>query len=315
MDWLDDSAAFAAAHDRSRVIGRAWRDSPPVRDLTARFDAVMADETSGHSREEIQAAAMDAAEAWLSDAGALGTLLSPLIAALREDSRFEPPFRVHRDPLRIGAVVFDHPLVTITAGVMFADALATLPPARTVVLTGRRSVTRYHRAAGARLARWTLAEGACRRTADMTLSDGLILRLDGRRQGMVVTAAPRDVVTVTATLRPAPGGVMREFAVADGAPVRTATLDDEVSRTSALLTLLRISGRSDAGTAFDAASRHTEHHLRWTAMREWLALDVCGALPRLVEMAADDPHREVRGAAAVTLDLARQRVRAAACHA
>lgn len=296
MGWLDDRAELLAAHARSVVAAGEWLDGEPCRTLRARFDAVAPGDAGG---------AVEVAAGLLAEEQHIEALLAPLIDGLRADPLFEPPFRVHRDSLRIGAVLFDHPAVSISAGVLFADALASLPPPRTVVMTGRFSVVRYHRAAGATLARWTLNDGRCRPAEPLSLGDGVVVRNDGRRQASLLTGAARDVATLTATIRYGAAPAMREFSMADGAPVREATLDDTVSRTGALLTLLRLSGRADAESAFDAASRHDEHHLRWTAMREWLALDVARALPRLEEMAGADPHPEVRGVAGATLLQAR----------
>ncbi len=66
----------------------------------------------------------------------------------------------------------------------------------------------------------------------------------------------------------------------------------------------------DAGDRFEAATRDPAHFLRWGAMREWLALDVAAATPRLEEMAAGDPHPEVRAAARATLPLVARRIAA-----
>jgi hypothetical protein len=76
-----------------------------------------------------------------------------------------------------------------------------------------------------------------------------------------------------------------------------------------LLTLLRVSGRADAGDVFDAATHGPAPHARWSAMREWLALDADAAAPRLDAMAAGDPDPEVRDLARATRALvARRRV-------
>lgn len=297
MGWLADRVALAAAHARSVAAGQAWLDGEPCRALRDRFDAVAAGDVDG---------AIDTAVTVLADRGIVAAMLAPLIEALQADPLFEPPFRVHRDPLRIGAVLFDHPAVSISAGVLSADALSALPRPATVVMTGRHTVVRYHRAAGATLARWRLKEGVCEPVAPLTLTDGVVLHSNGGCEASLLTDAPRDVATVTAMIRYGAGPAMNEFAVAGGAPVRRATLDDGVSRTETLMTLLRWSGRADAGPQFEAVSRHDEHHLRWTAMREWLALDVRGASERLEAMAVTDPHPDVRAAAAATLPMVRR---------
>ena len=307
--WLDDAAALAQSHRQSRNAADAWRAGEPYRALTARFDAIEPGDAEG---------AAAAAVGLLTDTGWLAALLAPLSAALAKDPAFEPPLRVQRDPLRIGAVLFDHPAVSIAATTLSADALARAPAPRTVVMSGRLAVVRYHRAGGAYWRCWqTRPVGAdftaaaappCRPLPDQLLADGAVIRRDGRVSGGMLADAHGDVTTLTATIAYAPAPMMREFAIADGALVRVATLDRAESRTEILLTLLRLSGRNDAGDRFDDASRSASFHLRWAAMREWLALDLAAALPRLRAMAESDPHDEVRAAAKVTLIVAERQV-------
>lgn len=293
-------------------MAAAWSAADPYRALARRFDAVPPDDAE---------AAFVAASEVLGAVGWVEAMLAPLIAALAGDAAFQPPFKVHRDGLRIGAVLFEHPAVTIGASVLSADALAGAPTLRTVVVPGRLAAVRYHRAGGACWRHWTAGPVAagfsadaappCRRLPDRSLVDGAVVRQDGRTDGGMLHGPRGDVTMLTATIRYAPAAVMREYDLASGALVRAATLDEADSRTAMLLALLRVSGRHDAGEAFDAASRAVAFDLRWTAMREWLALDLRAALPRLRAMAADDPHDEVRAAARVTLLAADARLAAA----
>ncbi|HMP46095.1 MAG TPA: HEAT repeat domain-containing protein, partial [Sphingopyxis sp.] len=66
---------------------------------------------------------------------------------------------------------------------------------------------------------------------------------------------------------------------------------------------LRIFGRRDAAPLFAEAARTEDFAARWTAMRDLVALDATAAHPLLAQMAAHDPHPEVRRAAAATLAL------------
>lgn len=252
----------------------------------------------------------------LADNGWISSLIEPLVAGLTADDFFQPPLRVNRDPLRIGAALFDHPLVTISATILSADMLARQPSPQTVVVPGRLSVVRYWRSGGAVLRRWQ-AEAAradfsaqhalpCQPIGAVALSDGDVLTVDGRTQAVVIDAPTADVVTITATVRVDAAPVMREYAIDDGRLLRVAALDDQAARAQMVLTFLRHIGRGDAASCFDAASRDPVWFLRWSAMREWLAIDVAGALPRLREM-VDDPHAEVRAAAAQMLPIAEAR--------
>ena len=304
-------ARIAAARAPSLAWAREWRSGPAVAELAERFAGVATLE-----------AGEAAARALLGEVGWLDRLVSPMVRALRDDPLFEPPVKASRDALRTGMVLFEDAAAVVTASVLDAGAPAMrrLPPQ--LVVPGRVSHTRYLRGGGAWLHRWQAdlpgrdwrAETAPPIVAQgrIALHDGDVVRHDGRQDAILVTGATSDVVSVTVTLRIGAAAWMREYDRAAGTLLRTATLDEGAARTGMLLTLLRESGRADAGECFDAASRDPAFFLRWDAMCEWLALDAGAAWPRLVEM-ADDPHPEVRAAAKATLALVAARREAAAC--
>lgn len=307
-------AAIVAARAQAGITVRKCRESAAFRAATAAFaDCAEAPEQ-----------AADRAEWLLGDADWAAGLITPLIDALAEDPLFEPPIKVHRDALRIGAVLFDCPAASIAASVTSASAMARLPPPRTIVFTGRIAITRTVRAGGARLRRWcadamapefNAADAApCSMLEHARLEDGMIHRTDGRTQAQLVCDADTDVVTLVATIRAGAAPLMREYDIDSGALLRVADADDRPSRTEMLLRFLRVAGRADAGACFDDATRAHGFHLRWAAMREWLALDAAAAANRLAEMACDDPHAEVRTAAARMLPIVEQRL-AARCPA
>ncbi|MES2096714.1 MAG: hypothetical protein V4459_08120 [Pseudomonadota bacterium] len=300
IDWV----AQAAAHRRSLEFGRAWRESDGYAALTAAFDPIDAADPE---------AVAGIAQQVLSAEGPMTALLDPLIARLAEDPWFEPPLRASRDSLRVGAGLFEHPAATFSASVIAAARLATLPPARSVAVSGRLAIVRYVRGGGARLRLWTVepagpdfssAEAApATLLGDVPLTDGMVLRIDGRARATQIIGATSDVVTVTAAIRAGASPFQREYAVPSGELLRIATNDDGAARTQMLLTFLRHARRADAAPWFDAATRDGAFFLRWAAMREWLALDVATALPRLREL-GDDANAEVRAAAAKTLPIA-----------
>lgn len=304
-------AAIAAARQSSIDRARGWREGAEHRALAAAFADCPLDTAE-------PAAAR--AERLLDDSGLAGALLAPLVAALAADPFFEAPFRIARDGLRTGAVLFDCPAASISASVVDASALATRPPPETIVFAGRVSVTRYCKAGGATLARWrtdplTPAFSAtdappCVPLPPLALGDGDLHRADGQTHAHHVERAASDVVTLCATIRAGGAPLVREHRIQDGALVRVASADDGASRTEMLLTFLSLSGRADAGDRFEAATHDPAFHLRWAAMREWLALDAAAALPRLAEMAARDPNAEVRAAATLTLVTVRRRIEA-----
>lgn len=137
---ITDSATLDAAHARSRAVAASWPDTPGHAAADAAFEGALC-----------AAEIADRAERLLADDEWAGALLSPLIENLSADPWFQPPFRVDRDALRIGAVLYEHPNVAITASILSADVLATLPPPRSIVVPGRQSVVRYWRAGSARL--------------------------------------------------------------------------------------------------------------------------------------------------------------------
>lgn len=298
-------AEWVAARARSAGAARRWRRTPEWRALAAAFDAAAAVDIG---------VAQARATALLGDAGWAERMLAPLVAALAGDPLFEPPFKVAREGGRIGAILFDAPAARVAASVLTPTNAA--PPA-SVVVPGHVSVTRYVRAGGMLIRRWRVPPLAgdfdasappAVEIAPLAPADGDVVGHDGRIEGQVTVAAARDIVTLTIILRAGAAALMREYRVADGALVRAASTDDGASRAALLLTFLRVSGRSDSGDLFAAATRERAFHDRWSAMRQWLALDARAALPRLAEMAERDANAEVRAAATATLALACRRM-------
>ncbi|MES2337859.1 MAG: hypothetical protein V4537_07185 [Pseudomonadota bacterium] len=301
MDPLDiPRSRWDASRAESAAVAQRWRTCPDRLALADMFDDLAASSLP---------IARDRAMTLLGDAGWVRRMLAPLTAALAADPLFEPPLKVSRERGRIGAILFDAPAARVTASVLSARAPAASPA--TVVLPGHVSLTRYVRAGRAHLRRWRLAGDRLDEIAPLFPGDGDVALHDGRSEGHLVAQAESDVVTLTVILRAGAGPQMREYRIADGAAVRAATTDDAASRTAMLLTLLRVSGRSDAPDVFDAATHDPAPTARWSAMREWLALDAAAALSRLAEMAGSDPDAEVRGVAGETQALVRRK--AASC--
>ncbi len=309
-------ARIAASRETSRAVARRWLQGAEYRALESAFDDC--------PLESAEPAA-DRAERLFADDGWAAALIDPLVAALERDPFFEPPFKVSRDTRRFGAVLFDCPALSITMSIASATAMATLPAPTSMVFTGRMAVTRYLKAGGATLRRWRAGPvgaqfGAAvalpaKALPTMTLADGDMVRLDGRIEAQLVAGAHADVVTLAATVRCDAAPLMREYAIVDGRLIRTASNDDRASRTEMLLAFLRLSGRTDAGEQFDQVTRGPAFHLRWAAMREWLALDARAARPRLAEMAMSDPNAEVRAAATRTLVTVERRLEERQCPA
>lgn len=299
---LPSAAAWAEAGRRARTVAADWRDGAAVAQVRAAF--------AGRDPAAIDAIG-DAALALLREPDWIVPLLAPLVAALAADPWFDPPLRVTRDRLRTTVRLLDLPAGTLAATVYDGAALAAPPAGATLVASGRLVLVRYHVAGGARLHRWYAGRADARFVAaDATplaarparpLADGDVVRVDGRTHAHLLEGGGGEVVAITFTTRGS--GLMREYDRASGRLRRAATTDEDESRTRMLLTLLRSEGRSDAAACFDAATHAPAFHLRWTAMREWLALDPGAALPRLRALARADPHPEVRALARATLPI------------
>lgn len=303
---LPSAAEWEAAGRRSRTVAQAWQDSAAVAHVRAAFaglDARATDDVGGAAAELLR------------DAAWIAPLLAPLLEALAADPWFEPPLRVTRDRLRTTVQILDLPAGILSATVFDGTALAAAPNA-TLVASGRLVVARYHVAGAARLRRWHAGPAGDSFNAataaplvalsPLTLDDGDVHRIDGRTHAHLVEGSGRDVVAITFATRAS--GLVREYDRATLRLLRTATNDEAESRTRLLLSLLRIEGRRDAGPAFEEVTHAPAFHLRWTAMREWLALDAAAALPRLRDLAAADPHADVRAAAQATLPLVEARL-------
>ncbi|NYT41369.1 hypothetical protein HZY97_11415 [Sphingomonas sp. R-74633] len=305
-------AAILTARTKARETIRAWRGGAAYRGLETAFADCPADDP---------APAMARAARLLGNDDWAGTLLDPLLRALSADPLFEPPLKVTRDAMRIGAVLFDCPAISITACRTSAAVMRRLHVPASITFSGRLAVTRYVRAGGAVLRRWQTdpagpdfrSDGAppCRETPALRLADGDVHATDGHREAQLLGEAACDVVTLVATIRAGAAPLMREHAIDDGRLLRVASGDERASRTEMLLAFLRVAGRADTSERFEEATRDPIFYLRWAAMREWLGLDARTALPRLEAMAAEDPHSEIRDAATCTLAAVRPRLEAA----
>lgn len=299
---IDDALRrdLIAARTRAAADWRDWRQSSSVQRMRDGWvEARCVEDAAAH------------AEALLSDRGWVDALFAPMMRTLGDHPIADPPVKVSRDALRTSVLIQDCPVASLTATILSARALATAPLPASIVVAGRLSVMRVHEGGGAVLRRWraepirddfSLASAArCRALPPVALEDGAVVRIDGRTDAMLITDAQGDVVTLTATIRLGAAAVMREYARDDGRPLRAATLDEGAARSQMLLTLLRASGRRDAGSVFDAATRDPAFFVRWDAMRQWLAIDADAAEPRLADMATRDPNADIRAAAAATL--------------
>jgi len=275
------------------------------------FDAAMA----ALPVQDAQSVAQSVA-ALFGDDGWIDSLIGGLVAAMRRDPYFDPPFRAINSDIHSGLNVFEDDNVTIAAGVSHASQLATKKSgprgATSINFTGHVGVLKFVCAGGALLSFWEAPEitgaftaataGRCRRTGERRLKDGEIVTIDGRFQSYVVEHARSNLVLVQASIKRDQAPLRVEYDSATGDYVGCSANGDDVSRIQMITTLLRKLDGDSAFASVAAFIDHPEFFVRWHAMRELLGIDAAAALPHLKRMAARDPHPDTRSAARSVLD-------------
>jgi hypothetical protein len=307
QDWLGDRGRQRRTQRAIDGFGNGWNHGP----VQQRFGEAMARLPAQNAE-----AVADAARALFADDEWVDRLVEDLVAEMRADPFFDPPFRPMNSDIHSGLVVFEDEHLSIAAGLTRAVDLAAKKSARrgatSVGFSGRVSVLKFVRAGGARISLWeappitadfTAARaGRCARTGERQLADGDILTIDGRHQGYVIEQARANLIVLQAeiTLDAAPLSV--EYDSASLSYVGCSATRDGASRIQMITTLLRRLGWGQAFPAMAELLDHPDFFVRWHVMRELLGIDAAAALPHLKRMAAHDPHREVRRAARSVLD-------------
>ncbi|SBV34227.1 protein of unknown function [uncultured Sphingopyxis sp.] len=305
---------------RRQRIGRAvaaadaaWRaaDSAPG-GLLAAIDA------AGDAAPEIALARL---LPWLDDTAWLQARLDAALALLAADPFARPPLRLvgGGDGGAGGAgggagglILAERGAVRLTLLVRPAGSCVA-PPSSAVFVPGRAAI-RVLASDGASLiahhAAVSEAEEAggftasaaapCRSEPPRPLRTGELIRLDTARQSWSLADAARDVLLLELAVQPPSPLPIRAYDIATGRLIHVSASRRDSSFRAMALTLLRHLGRADAAPFFAAETRSEDFAARWHAMRELVALDPAAARPHLAAMAADDPHPEVRAAAAAT---------------
>jgi len=304
--WLRDPKAQRDSAESAAQVARRLRRLPCLKRLGDEL------ETARHGgANSVLALAAD----FVATPGAIAQVLGALVAAARDDRYFRPHFDVASSEVQTGLLLFDRPGLCLTLGVMSADAIAAKRAERkggaSLTFTGRRIDFHFIESGGATLSLWEAprigagftagGSGRCRFVERIRLEDGQRLELDGGRFTFIVEEAERDIVFLSAETSLDAGPLSIEYDWETRRFVGASSTDEASSRTQMMLALLRIMERRDAVPLFREMLRSEHFYARWQTMREFLALDAGAALPHLREMAAGDPHCEVRGVAAQTL--------------
>jgi hypothetical protein len=304
--WLRNRRA---QHETAETVGEVARRLRRLPSL-ARLDEAL--ETARHGgADEVLALA----GAFVAAPGAIEEVLDVLIAAAGADPYFRPHFDIASSEVHSGLMLFDRPELSLTLAVMSADSIAAKRAERkggaSLIFNGRRTAFHFLKSGGATLSLWEAprigpgftadSSGRCRFLERLRIEDGQKLDIDGRRFTYIVEEAERDIVFVGAATAIGAGPLSVEYDWKTRRFIAASSTDEGSSRTQMMLALLRIMERRDAVPLFRDLLRSEHFYARWQTMREFLALDAGAALPHLREMAAADPHREVRHAAAQTL--------------
>jgi hypothetical protein len=302
--WLSSperQAASAAAAERLR---RRWNSHPAVRSLS---EAVLKGSGS----------ALSAARAFIDHAPASVELVDELVAAAAADPFFRPPFRLVSSEIHSGFLLFDAPEVAVSLGTVSLEALAAKKVGGggrgSIIFSGERSIIRFISAGGAQLAFWQAAPagpdftlesaGECRLVERRHIVDGETVELDGRSESFVIEHACADLVLLQANVRSPGAPLAVEYDAATRQAISASSGDEAGSRLELMVSLLRLLGADDALALVPQAIPGAGFHTRWHLARELLAWNAEAALPVLEALAEEDPHPDVRDAAAETLAL------------
>lgn len=234
--------------------------------------------------------------ALLGDIGWLTSMLAEPLAVIADAPFAQPPFRGSGDATgRLGLQLARCARVALT--------LSVQPPAPDpphVLASGRISVTRIVCGGGAMLETWACGKRTARCAQRVAAPEGTVLALDGGRRALRFVGQGAPLVTLTATLTPAPGALARRYSVDDGRLVATHAAAETGPRMQMLLALLGASGGAGHAETYAQVAADPDPQVRWAAMRTWLRHDAAAAADRLTAMADTDPDPAVRVAAAAT---------------
>lgn len=306
--WIMDRSRQRATSADMDAFARGWGQGTVYQQFSEAFDTI---EAPTAERIADKAVALFADDQW-ADA-----LVDSLVAQMRADPFFTPPFPNLTTDVHNGLVVFQNGLVSIAAGVSTPAQFAIKKNApnrgpTSVNFTGQVAVLKFVKSGGARLSFWeappitagftAVDAGQCRRTGERDLEDGEVVTIDGRHQSFVIERLRRNFVLLQASIAVDQAPLSVEYDSASGAFVGCSATDDVASRIQMITTLLR---KLDCDAAIPAMADlldHQDFFVRWHVMKEMLGLDAEAALPHLKRMAATDPHSDARRVARAVLD-------------
>lgn len=303
-----DAQRLDALHHATAALAARWRGAFPIpRHWLAAFDAVAAMDAR---------AAAEALAPLFGDVSWIGAELEAAIALLGADPFARPPLRPFGgggEPCGLllgeyGPIRLSLRLYPYEAGQRKARSVMFVPGAVAchILSDGGAAIVLHEvdldsaEAAGGFSAR-RAAPSVCH--PPRPLGAGETLCLDTGRQGLTLADAVGDVLFLELAVQPPSPLPTRVHDIASGRLMHVAASRRDNSFRLMAMALLRTLGHVEASPLFAMATDDDDFALRWAAMREWVALDAGMARGRLTAMAVDDPHPELRAAAAATLRL------------
>lgn len=253
---------------------------------------------------------------WIVDPGWVGERLEQATRLLAADCFTRPPLRPVGGGALGGLLLAEAGPIRLTLLLRPFDAAATgaeptplFAPGRTLthILAPGGAMVGFHRVAVSAEEEaggfTATAASPCTTVAPRALVAGEMLALDTARTCMSFSGGDADMLMLELAVQPPSRLPIRVYDAASGRLAHVSASRRDSSFRQMALALLRTFGRIDAVPLFVAESTSEDFAARWNAMRELVALDPVAAQPYLVRMAADDPHPEVRRAAAATRTL------------
>lgn len=298
--WLADAERQEAGAARSRAFDRDVVAPSPLGEFGRTLDRLDPQAPASALILDVLAGL----HVLLADTDWVCRLVEAASAEALADSFFEPPFASLGLGKQQGLLLLSHPLATVSLGVLGAPAADA--GARSIGFPGFASIARVMRGS-AEVALWeaddpgadfsSASAAPCRRSGTKALRTGDLLAVDGRTQTFAVQRFESDLLLLRGEVKVCAAPLAREYDPHTLALVSVSSTDEAASRTALLLSLVRACDRKEVAPVIARIARGGPFYLRWTAVRELLALDPATGLRVLHDMARDDPHPEVRQAA------------------
>ncbi|WP_088311556.1 hypothetical protein [Novosphingobium sp. B 225] len=293
-----DPAPQRQAQARLGETLERWRQTAAV----ATVDADLARYGEGAELEDLPAlsALFDPRD------GAARQLADGLVALLLGELEHNPfalvLLRHFTDELISSLMLLRRGTATIALQAIDGTALARRPEPVSVTFSPTQTVEHVLSGAGeaqcARLVRERPGGAELVRSVRV-MQPGTVVHRDGASETQWLCRVEGSLVSLKLQRRPASGGVLREFMLADGALAHQAAASARDSKLELTASLLGRMGRSDAAPLLAAmAEEQGSAAMRWQVLRECLALDSAEGFRALGQIArnAQDPLSAPAGA-------------------